>query len=55
MIFQAGNVHDSTSLFNLKEIDTKSGRILNHELENLVFFHANHLTTADLIDEGEII
>ena len=46
MIFQAWNVHESASLFNLKEeeklakIDMKSRRIWTHDLENLVY-HAN--------------
>ena len=47
MIFQALNVHESASLFNLKEekklakTDMKSGRIWTHHLENLMH-HANH-------------
>ena len=32
----------------------KSGRIWTHEPENLVY-HANHQTTADLINGKEII
>ena len=42
MIFQAGNVHESASLFNLKEkIDMKSSKIWTHDPENPVY-HANH-------------
>jgi len=38
MIFQAGNVHESASLFNLKEkqIDMKGSRILTHDPEDPV-------------------
>ena len=50
MIFQAGNVYESASLFNWKEkkIDMKGGRFWTHDLENLVY-HANHQ-----MDGGEI-
>ena len=43
MIFQAGNVHESASLFNLKEkkIDMKGSRIRTHDPEDLVY-HTNH-------------
>ena len=43
MIFQAGNVHESASLFNLKEkkIDTEESRIVTHDPEGIVYY-ANH-------------
>ena len=44
-MFQAGNVHDSASLFNLKE-KNMSGRFWTYDLENLTY-HANHQIIAD--------
>ena len=43
MIFQAGNVHESASLFNLKEkkIDMKDSRIRTHDPDGAVYY-ANH-------------
>ena len=42
MIFQAGNVHESASLLNLKEkkIDMKGRRIRTHDPEGQVY-HTN--------------
>ena len=56
MIFQAGNVHESASPFNLKEkkIDTKDRRIRTHDPDSLVYY-ANHYTTEDLLNRSEII
>lgn len=56
MTFQAGNVHEIASLFNLKKkkIVLKSDRIWTYDLENIVY-HAKHQTTADLIDAEEMI
>ena len=42
MIFQAGNVHESASLFNLKEKnDMKGSRIRIHDPEDPIY-QANH-------------
>ena len=43
MIFQAGNVHESASLFNLKEKkpDMKDSRILTYDPDGAVYY-ANH-------------
>ena len=43
MRFQAGNVHESASLFNLKEkkFDTEDGRIRTHDPDGAVYY-ANH-------------
>ena len=43
MIFQAGNVHESASLFTLKEkkIDMKDSRIRIHDPDSPVYY-ANH-------------
>ena len=43
MIFQAGNVHESASLFNLKEKknDMSRSRIRTHDPEGPVY-HTNH-------------
>ena len=43
MTFQAGNVQESASLFNLKEknVDVKGSRIRTHNPEDLVY-HTNH-------------
>ena len=43
MIFQAGNVHESVSLFNLKEkkIYMKDNRIRTDDLDGPVYY-ANH-------------
>ena len=40
MIFQAGNVHESASLFNLKEkyIYMKESRIRTHDLDDPVYW-----------------
>ena len=56
MIFQAGNVYESASLFNLEEnkIDAKDGRIRTHDPNGLVYY-AYHWTTEDLLDRNEII
>ena len=56
MIFQAGNVLESASLFNLKEknICTKDSRIRTHDLDAPVYY-ANHWTTEGLLDGNEII
>ena len=55
MIFQAGNVLESVSLFNSKEKnDTKDSRIRTHDPDGSVY-HANHYTTEDLLDVGETI
>ena len=51
MIFQAGNVHESAILFNLKEkniFDMKGSRIRTHDPEDPVH-HTNHNTTEDLL------
>ena len=55
MIFQAGNVYESASLFNLKEnkIDAKDGRIRTHDPNGLVYY-AYHWTTEDLLARNEI-
>ena len=43
MVFQVGNVHESVSLFNLKEKKNcyEDGKTWSHNLENLVYY-ANH-------------
>ena len=42
MIFQAGNVHESASLFNLKkQINKKDSRIRTHDPDGPVYY-ANH-------------
>ena len=53
MRFQAGNVHESASLFNLKEkkFDTEDGRIRTHDPDGAVYY-ANHQTTEDLLESG---
>ena len=55
MIFQAGNVHESASLLNLKEkkIDMKGRRIRTHDPEGPVY-HTNTETTEHLLDGEEI-
>ena len=54
MIFQAGNVHESASLFNLKEkkFDTKDSRIRTHDPDGPVYY-ANHKTTEDLLEKAK--
>ena len=43
LIFRAGNVHESASLFNLKEkkIDRKASRIWTHDPDGPVYYD-NH-------------
>ena len=53
MIFQAGNVRESASLFNLKEKNyMKDSKIQTHDLDGLVCC-ANHQTTEDLLEWKE--
>ena len=56
MIFQAGNVHESTSPFNLKEkkLMRNTDGFEPHGLDSLVYY-ANHYTTEDLLNMSEII
>ena len=56
MIFQARNVHESASLFNLREknINKKDSRIRTHDPDDAVYY-ANHYTNEDLLDGTEII
>ena len=51
MIFQAWNVHESASLFNLKEkkINTEDSRIWTYAPYGPVYY-VSHLTTEDLLD-----
>ena len=56
MIFQAGTVHESASLFNLKEkkIYMRDNRIRTAHPDGPVYY-ANHWTTEDLLNGHEII
>ena len=56
MIFQAGNVHESASLFNLKEKKFCNDRYQDSNPRPEVQVHsADHYTTKDLLEEREII
>ena len=56
MIFQAENIHEKASLFNLKEkkIDTKYSGIRTRDPDGPVYY-AKHYSTEDLLDGGEIM
>ena len=54
MIFQAGNVYESASQFEIKKIDSKDSRIRTHDPGGPLYY-ANHQTTEDLLDRSEAI
>ena len=56
MTFQAGNVHESASLFNLKgkKVGMKGSTIRTHDPEGPAY-NTNHQTTEELLDGVEII
>ena len=56
MVFQAGNVHESASLFNLKEnkLIWKTVGFETHDPGGPeAVYYANHMTTEDLLDNSE--
>ena len=50
MRFQSGNVHESASLFNLKEKEELVRKTVAHYRDGPVYY-ANHQTTEDLLDK----
>ena len=54
MIFQAGNVHESASLFNLKKKDTIDSRIRTDYPDGLIFY-ANYWIIEELLGRGKLI
>ena len=56
MIFQSGNVHESASLFNLKEKEELLRKTVGFApTTQVVQDYANHQTTEDLLDRSEVI
>ena len=56
MIFQAGNVYESANLFNLKKKMTRETVGFEPTTQMVQYAtYANHNTTEDLLDGGEII
>ena len=57
MIFQAGNVYESANLFNLKKKKMTRQTVGFEPTTQMVQYatYANHKTTENLLDGGEII